>query len=261
MNSTPHHPDLISKSKREHGTVGSYVTGFILSLVFTFIPYFLVTEHAVAGNALVAIILGFAIAQMIVQIVFFLHLGREPKPHWNLAFFISTVGIILVVVVGSLWIMHHLHYNMTAVTPADTSKKIIDDEGIYQIDDKKTGACQGTRANHKVVITNGQVTPLYTAAQQCDTLTFVNEDDVVLEITFGTHPHHGTYAGESELTVRKGRDKTITLSVAGMYQFHDHLHSETAGGFTVAPDGKTPDVQLQPQSASPEDSSEHEHER
>jgi cytochrome o ubiquinol oxidase operon protein cyoD len=233
MNSAPHNTG--TEPKREHGTTKSYVAGFLLSLIFTVMPYYLVVERAVSGDALVATILGFAVLQMIVQIVFFLHLGREPKPHWNLAFFISTIGIILVVVVGSLLIMHHLHYNMTPVSPADASKQIVGDEGIYQIEGEKTGACQGIHANHKVVIKDGQVTPLYTAAQLCDTLTFINEDDVVREMTFGTHPHHGAYAGESELTVRKGRGKTITLSELGMYQFHDHLHEQTHGSFTVTP--------------------------
>jgi cytochrome o ubiquinol oxidase operon protein cyoD len=203
-----------------------------LSLIFTLIPYYLVVEHVVSGDALVATILGFAVLQMIIQIVFFLHLGREPKPHWNLAFFISTVGIILVVVGGSMWIMRHLHYNMS---PTDVSKNLVGDEAIYQIGGEKTGACQGIHANHKVVIKNGQVSPFSTVARVCDTLTFINEDDMAREMTFGTHPHHEVYAGESELTARKGRGKTITLSEPGAYQFHDHLHEETRGSFTVIP--------------------------
>jgi cytochrome o ubiquinol oxidase operon protein cyoD len=228
MNSAPHNASI--PPKHEHGTTKSYVVGFLLSLVFTIIPYYLVVGHVVSGNALVATILGFAVLQMVIQIVFFLHLGREPKPHWNLAFFISTVGIILVVVGGSLVIIHNLHYNMA---PMDAAKSIVEDERIYQIGGEKTGACQGIHANHKAVIKNGQVSPALTAAHRCDTLTLINEDDTVREMTFGTHPHHEAYAGESELTVRKGRGKTITLSEPGTYQFHDHLHEQTHGSFTV----------------------------
>jgi cytochrome o ubiquinol oxidase operon protein cyoD len=233
MYKKPHYLGI--KSKHEHGTVKSYVIGFLLSLLFTIIPYCLVTEHVLSGNALVATILGFGVLQMIVQIVFFLHLGREPKPRWNLVFFVATVGLILVVVVGSLWIMDHLHYNMTPVTPADASKKLIEDEGIAQIGGEKTGACEGVHTAHKVVIKDGVVSPATTTAQVCDTLIFINEDAGVREMTFGTHPHHGVYAGESELTLRKGRAQTVTLSEAGTYQFHDHLHAETAGSFTVMP--------------------------
>ncbi len=169
---------------------------------------------------------------MIVQITFFLHLGRGPKPNWNLFFFIATVGIILVVVGGSILIINNLYYNML---PLDQAKKLTNGEGIYQIGGEKTGACQEIQANHKITIKNGLVSPLHTIAHKCDTLTFINEDNEVREITFGTHPEHGVYAGEDELVVRKGRSKSITLSEPGTYQFHDHLQAEIAGDFSVTP--------------------------
>ena len=219
--------------QQENGKTTSYVIGFVLSLIFTFIPYYLVVEHVVSGTALLATILGVAVIQMIIQIVFFLHLGREKRPHWQLAFFVSTVGIILVVVVGSLWIMHHLHYNMTPVTPAEASKKLVEDEGIYQIGGEKTGACQGVHENHKVVIKNGQVSPSHTTAKVCDTLTFINEDKAAREMTFAEHPNHGVYAGESDLRITNRRAKMITLSETGTYIFHDHLDPDVTGDFTV----------------------------
>lgn len=225
-------PNPDGERNPEHGTMKSYVTGFILSLILTFIPYYLVVNQAVTGSALLATIIGFAVLQMVIQVTFFLHLGRGPKPNWNLFFFISTVGIILVVVGGSIMIINNLHYNMS---PSDQRKKLVGDEGIYQIGGEITGACYGQHTNHKVTIKNGQVRPLYTVASKCDRLTFINEDDEVREITFGTHPEHGVYAGENELIVRKGRSKSITLSEPGTYQFHDHLQAEIAGHFTVAP--------------------------
>ncbi|MBA3758040.1 cytochrome o ubiquinol oxidase subunit IV [Candidatus Saccharibacteria bacterium] len=228
------HPsrNTISKPSHEHGTMRSYVIGFVLSLVFTFIPYYLVVNRTISGNLLLATIIGIAVLQMIIQITFFLHLGRGPKPNWNLFFFIGTVGIILIVVGGSIMIINNLNYNML---PHDQTKKLTNDEGIYQIGGEKTGACQGQHDNHKVTIKNSQVSPLQTLASKCDTLTFINEDDEAREITFGTHPDHGSYAGEDELIVRKGRSKSITLSEAGSYQFHDHIKAEIAGFFTVTP--------------------------
>ena len=150
---------------------------------------------------------------------------------YNVVFFVATVGIILVVVGGSILIINNLHYNMS---PSDQTNRLIDDEAIYQIRGEKTGACYGQYANHKVTIKNGQVRPRKTNANMCDTLTFVNEDDFTREMTFGTHPEHGVYAGENELIVRKFRSKTITLSQLGTYKFHDHLQAETAGEFTVS---------------------------
>lgn len=221
------------KAHSEHGTIHSYVVGFLLSLVLTIIPYYMVVNKTISGFALLATILGVAVLQMIIQIVFFLHLGRGPKPFYNVAFFVSTVGIILIVVGGSIFIMNNLHYTMA---PTEKSKKLIEKEGIYQIDGEKTGACRGQHANHKVNIKNGQVSSLHTFAQKCDTMTFINEDDAMREITFGTHPEHGAYAGETDLPVRKGRGKTITLNQTGTYQFHDHLDPNVIGSFTVRAD-------------------------
>ncbi len=219
----------VSKPKDEHGSIKSYVIGFILSLIFTFIPYYLVVNQVTTGTWLFITILVIAVIQMIIQVTFFLHLGRGPKPNWNLFFFISTVGIILVVVGGSVMIISQLHYNMS---PSDQIKKLVDDEGIYQVGGELTGACQGQFTNHIVKITDGQVNPYYTYAHKCDTLTFTNEDEA-REITFGAHPEHGSYAGNTEVTVRSGRNKTIILSESGTFQFHDHLQPDTAGEFNV----------------------------
>ncbi len=216
----------------EHGTVGAYVIGFVLSLVLTLIPYYLVVNHKLSGTSLLATILGFGVGQMIVQLTFFLHLGRGPKPNWNFFFFMATVGVILVVVGGSIMIIHNLHYNMS---PQDQSKRLINDEDIAQIGSKKTGACAGQHTNHQVVIQDGRVTPLHTAATKCDTLTFINNDSRSREIAFGPHEHHEVYSGVDELIVRKGQNGTITLSETGVYEFHDHLNPEVTGEFAVNP--------------------------
>jgi len=219
-----------TNSKSERGTTVSYIVGFVLSLIFTAIPYYLVVNKSVTGTPLLVTILGFAVLQMAVQIFFFLHLGRGPKPLYNVVFFVSTVGIILLVVVGSLFIMSHLHYNMA---PDEVSKKLAQDESIYQIDGTKTGACQTTGASHIVTISGGVATPSHIEAHLCDTLTFLNQDDTPREMAFGAHPQHSTYAGEGELPLRKGRGKTITLNEAGTYRFHDHLNPEVYGDFIV----------------------------
>jgi cytochrome o ubiquinol oxidase subunit IV len=220
--------------KREHGTTQSYIIGFILSLVFTAIPYYLVVNKTVTGDALLITILGFAVLQMLVQIIFFLHLGRGPKPLYNIAFFVSTVGIILVVTGGSVFIMSQLHYNM-APTGIEASKKLIEGEGIYQLGGEKTGACQGTHPRHKVTIKDGLVSPPSVAAHMCDSLTFINEDGTAHKIRFGLPPNNEPYGGEVEVTVTNGRPKTITLNEEGTHMFYDYLRPEITGNFTVAP--------------------------
>jgi cytochrome o ubiquinol oxidase operon protein cyoD len=101
----------ISASERKK-TLTSYVTGFILSILLTVVPYFLVTNHLLSPEILVGVILIFAFIQLTVQLLFFLHMRQESKPRLNLVIFISFFGIILIVVVASIWIMQHLNYSM-----------------------------------------------------------------------------------------------------------------------------------------------------
>jgi len=216
----------------EHGTTASYIVGFVLSLIFTAIPYYMVVNKTVTGRALVATLLGFAIWQMLIQIFFFLHLGRGPKPFYNVVFFVSTVGIIVMVTVGSIFIINHLQANMA---PMDTTKKLAQDEGISQVSGKQTGACNDIGENHKIIIKDGMATPAHTQAKLCDSMTFINEDSKVRDMAFGSHPNHEIYGGESEETARKGYPKTITLNQAGTYQYHDHLDPAVHGFFSVEP--------------------------
>ncbi|HUP26150.1 MAG TPA: cytochrome o ubiquinol oxidase subunit IV [Candidatus Limnocylindrales bacterium] len=230
MNELSHHTP--AQPKAEHGTMRSYIIGFLLSLVFTAIPYYMVVNKTIAGTALLAMIVVVAVLQMAIQVLFFLHLGRGPKPLYNVTFFVFTIGTVLVVVAGSIFIMNNLHYNMT---PSEATTKLAQDERIAQVGGEKTGACQEIHANHRVTISSGRVSPLYTEAGICDTLTFINEDNTLRDIAFGPHPQHNGYGGESEVTVRKGYPKTINLNQSGTYSFHDHLDPSVSGSLAVTP--------------------------
>jgi cytochrome o ubiquinol oxidase subunit IV len=221
----------MSKEK-EHGTTQSYVIGFILSLIFTIIPYYLVVNKVLTGNTLLVTILGIAVLQMFIQIFFFLHLGRGPKPFYNVVFFFATAGLIVVVVGASLFIMNNLYRNMS---PGEVTRKLAQKEGISQVGNEPTGACQENKDNHIVVIKDGVASPGIVQASRCDTLTFLNEDEITREMVFGPHPDHHSYGGEDRVVLEDRHSETITLNETGNFMFHDHLDSEVTGYFTVAP--------------------------
>jgi cytochrome o ubiquinol oxidase operon protein cyoD len=108
------------------GSVRSYVIGFALSLVLTLTAYILVSERLAEGWALIYALAALAVLQLSVQLIYFLHLGRESKPRWNLHLLVFAVGVVGILVFGSLWIMQNLSYNQHA-HPSDT--EIIRDEG------------------------------------------------------------------------------------------------------------------------------------
>jgi cytochrome o ubiquinol oxidase operon protein cyoD len=102
-----------------HGTVQSYLTGFALSVILTALPFALVMAGFRAAVAIpVALALG--VAQMVVHLVYFLHMDRASSRSWNMAAFVFTLIILLIVVVGSLWVMYHLNVNMMpGMMPSD----------------------------------------------------------------------------------------------------------------------------------------------
>ena len=182
---------------------------------------------------LLATIIGFAVLQLVVQVVFFLHLGREKKPRYNLLFLISTVGIILVVVVASIWIMNHLHYNMSATDVAD---KVSTDEAVYNVEGKQVGTCSGEAStSHKIELKNGTAVPRHVYARLCDTLTIVNLDETARTINFGPPQDPGSYAGETSAAIYPRRNTVITLTEPGMHEFYDPALNGVFGDFTVTP--------------------------
>lgn len=93
----------------------SRVTGYIFSLLLTIAAYFIITEpsfFALSNKTAIILIFCLALVQSIVQLIFFIHVWKEKGAIWNLGIFISTVGILFIVIFFSIWIMNHLNYNM-----------------------------------------------------------------------------------------------------------------------------------------------------
>ncbi|ASV32835.1 cytochrome o ubiquinol oxidase subunit IV [Candidatus Hamiltonella defensa] len=94
------------------GSLKSYVVGFILSIMLTVIPFMMVMNQSASRTVILATVIATAVVQIIVHLVYFLHMNGASEERWNLVAFIFTVIIIAIVLVGSLWIMHHLNINM-----------------------------------------------------------------------------------------------------------------------------------------------------
>lgn len=99
-------------------TVTKYFVGFILSLLLTGAAYGLVV-YAPEYEWLLLSIGVLAVVQMIVQLVFFLHLGEESKPRQKTISFLLMMFMLLILVVGSIWIMANMDYNMMHMSPQE----------------------------------------------------------------------------------------------------------------------------------------------
>jgi cytochrome o ubiquinol oxidase subunit IV len=95
-----------------HGSLGSYATGFVLSVILTVAAFALVMNGMLTGeNALIAIAV-LAFVQIIVHLVFFLHMNTSSSQRWNLNAFAFTVLTAVIVIGGTLWVMHNVSMHM-----------------------------------------------------------------------------------------------------------------------------------------------------
>lgn len=111
-----------------HGTVATYVAGFVLSVALTLVAYVLVVNHTIPNRELLlGAVIGLAVVQFVVQMVFFLHLGRGRGTRFNLVVLAFMLMVLFILVLGTLWIMHDLDYNI--MSPEQLEQHIIEDEG------------------------------------------------------------------------------------------------------------------------------------
>jgi cytochrome o ubiquinol oxidase operon protein cyoD len=91
-----------------HGTPRSYLSAYLLSLVLTAVPFVLVMTSALPRALGAAVITVFALGQITVHLLFFLHLNRASEEPFKLTIFWYTLIILAILVGASIWIMHHL---------------------------------------------------------------------------------------------------------------------------------------------------------
>jgi cytochrome o ubiquinol oxidase operon protein cyoD len=92
--------------------VRSYIIGGILSLGITVLVYFAVTGHWAQASFLAAAALAAAALQFLVQTRFFLHLTKQDSTPMMRQSMLFMGIMLLIIVIGSLWIMMNLNYNM-----------------------------------------------------------------------------------------------------------------------------------------------------
>ncbi|MDH5832664.1 cytochrome o ubiquinol oxidase subunit IV [Luteimonas kalidii] len=96
-----------------HVSVKEYATGFGLSVVLTAIPFWLVMAKVLPTPTItLLVILAFAMVQVVVHMVYFLHMNPKSEGGWNLLALIFTAVLLVIVLIGTLWVMHHMNANM-----------------------------------------------------------------------------------------------------------------------------------------------------
>lgn len=100
-----------------HISLRGYVIGFVLSVILTAIPFWLVMGKVISSSSVTAVVLlAFAAVQIVVHMVYFLHMDSKSEGGWNLLALLFTGLLVIIVLSGSLWVMFHLNTNMMPMT-------------------------------------------------------------------------------------------------------------------------------------------------
>ena len=96
-----------------HGSVKSYLIGFVLAAILTIIPFAVVMGGGLSSSfATGAVIVVAGVLQLLVHLVFFLHLDRSSAQRWNVSAGLFTLVVIGIIVLGTLWVMFNMNYHM-----------------------------------------------------------------------------------------------------------------------------------------------------
>lgn len=113
-NHDSHHGDV-----GPHSSFSGYMTGFVLSIILTAIPFWLVMTKVIADrNTAILVLGGFAVVQILVHMVCFLHMNGKVEGGWTLLSTIFTVVFVAIAIAGTLWVMFHMNSNMMPEHPA-----------------------------------------------------------------------------------------------------------------------------------------------
>ena len=99
-----------------HG-LASYLIGFVLAVILTAIPFWLVMGKVFASPATTTIlILGLGMVQIVVHMIYFLHMNSKAENGWSMMSLMFTLILVVITLSGSLWVMYHLKSNMMPVS-------------------------------------------------------------------------------------------------------------------------------------------------
>jgi cytochrome o ubiquinol oxidase operon protein cyoD len=102
-------PDFGTNKKQ----LGPYFIGLALCIILTLIAFGTVMSNALPQWQIFTLIYGAAIIQFFVQLICFLRLQvHTEQGKNNVVAFIFTGVVLMTIVIGSLWIMWNVNYNM-----------------------------------------------------------------------------------------------------------------------------------------------------
>jgi cytochrome o ubiquinol oxidase operon protein cyoD len=117
-----HHHDHMP----DHGSLKSYTIGFVLAVILTAIPFWLVMNKVITDSATAGLVLlGLAAVQVVVHMVYFLYMNGKSEGGWTILALIFTLVLVVILLAGSLWVMFHMNHNMMPGMNPDMLREVV----------------------------------------------------------------------------------------------------------------------------------------
>ena len=111
-------------SEHAHGTFRGYMTGFVLSVILTAVPFWLVMGNVLGDTLKTSIvIMALAAVQIVVHMIYFLHMNTKSEGGWTFLALVFTLTLVVITLVGSIWVMYHMDQNMMPMSPHEALQR------------------------------------------------------------------------------------------------------------------------------------------
>ena len=96
----------------DSGSLGTYLTGLLLAAGISVLAFWLVLHHEIDGPRTAMIVLTvLAVMRLVVHVTCFLRVNSRTEEGWSVLALMFTAVVVVVVMIGSLWVMYHLNSN------------------------------------------------------------------------------------------------------------------------------------------------------
>ena len=107
------HDDHHDHDDGPHSSFSGYMIGFFFFFILTAIPFAVVMGDVFESrNTTILVVTFFAVVQILVHMVYILHMNGKVEGGWTLLSTIFTIIFVAIGIAGTLWVMFHMNANM-----------------------------------------------------------------------------------------------------------------------------------------------------
>ncbi len=105
-------PHNLSPAEAYRHDLKGYLTGFVLAVVLTVIPFAMVAKGGMSFNTVIGTIVVLGLIQVVVHVRYFLHVDLSPERREDLYIILFSALLLFIMAAGTIWILANLQDRM-----------------------------------------------------------------------------------------------------------------------------------------------------